>query len=281
MRHVSNVFQRRDTGCFYFRWTIPATIRPILGGRLEIKRSLHTDQRRIALRLARRLSVTLERATSQLMASQLRGISQDQPAAYLTIKVLERLMDGSIRMEGVELDPDPAHAEEDRKHLAAVLGLGAGPAAPQADQRTLADLVKAYLEEGDRSNRHTPKTRQELDAIFALMLEAVGASTPLSQLSRKDFAAFKDLLLRLPSNRSKNPLYRGKGVLELAGMKIPDAHKLSVTTINKVLGWVGSLTGWGALHGYVAANYTEGLLLPKTKRDSDYREPYTTGGPKA
>ena len=276
MRDVSYVFRRRDTGCFYFRWTIPATIRPILGGRLEVKKSLHTDQRRIALRLARRLSVMLERATTQLMASQLRGTSQDQPAAYLTINVLERLMDGSIRMEGVQLDPDPAHAEEDRRHLAALLGMGTAPAAARTDERTLADLVKAYLEEGERANRHTPKTRQELDAIFALMLEGMGASKPLLDLSRKDFAAFKDLLCRLPSNRSKNPLYRSKGVLELAGMKIPDTHKLSVTTINKILGWVGSLMGWGALHGFVAANYAEGLLLPKRKRDSEYREPYTT-----
>jgi integrase len=270
MRHASYVFLRRDTGSYFFRWTIPASVRPLLGGRAELKRSLHTDERRTALRLARRLSVMLERTTAQLMAAQLS--QQDSPASYLTIKLLERLVDGSIRMEGVELDPK--HAEQDQQLLSALLGPAATPV-KRGTEQSLADLVKAYMEDGERAKRHTQKTRQELDSIFALMLEVLGAGKPLGELGRRDFAYLKEMLGKLPSNRRKNPLYRSKGVLELAGMPIPSSHLMSTTTINKILGWVASLMGWGHLHGYVSANFAEGLALAKSKRDDEYREPYT------
>lgn len=271
MRHVSYVFFRQDTSTFYFRWTIPASVRPLLGGRTEIKRSLDTDQRRVALRLARRLSVLLERTTSQLMMAQL--THQEAPVATLTARLIERLVDGSLRIEGLELDPK--HVEEDQRLLATLLGPTTVSAATASDQRKLSDLVAAYFDDGKRAKKWTAKTLQELEAIFALTVEILGGSKPLSDLSRKDFAYLKEVLGKLPSNRSKNPLYRDKGVLELAGMKIPQTHLMSATTINKILGWVSSLMGWGRLHGYVSANFAEGLAMAKAKRDDEYREPYT------
>jgi hypothetical protein len=40
----------------------------------------------------------------------------------LTIQTLERLMDGAIRMQGVQLDP--AHAETEMRMLEGILGKG-------------------------------------------------------------------------------------------------------------------------------------------------------------
>ncbi len=271
MRYVSYVFLRRDTGIYFFRWTIPAKVRHLLGGRTEIKRSLHTDQRRNALRLARRLSVLLERATDQLMFTHLK--QQDPPCFHLTISLFERLVDGSIRMEGVQLDPD--HAEQDQKLLVALLGTATTASNVPADQRTLSDMVTAYFVDGDRSKKWTAKTRQELQTIYALMIEILGATKPLASLSRKDFAYLKEVLGKLPSNRSKNPLYRGKSVAELAAMIVPKEDLLSTTTINKNLGWVSSLMSWGQVHGYVSSNFAEGMTLAKAKRDDEFRQPYT------
>jgi integrase len=270
MAHASYVFLRRDTGTYYFRWIIPAAVRSILGCKREVKRSLDTEQRRVALRLARRLSVMLEQATSQLMAARIS--STESPAVHLTAKLFERLVDGTVRIEGLELDP--AHGEEDRKHLAALLGATAANAAVSPDTRKVSDLIAAYFDEGHRAKRWTEKTRQELDAIYALMAEVIGADKPLSELSRKDFAYFKDALAKLPSNRSKDPRYRDKSVLELIGMKVPAADLMSISTINKVLIRVSSLMKWGVVHGYVASNYAEGMTLAKSKRDDEEREPW-------
>lgn len=272
MRHVSYVFLRRDTGSYFFRWTVPANVRPFLGGRTEIKKSLHTDQRRDAIRLARRLSVLLERATGQLMYEQLRQ-RQESPCFYLTFNLIERLVDGTIRMEGVQIDP--ANAEDDQRILAGLLGTAiAAPIVPR-DKRTLSDLVAAYFSDGERGKKWTAKTRQELANIFALLVEILGPGKQLAELSRKDFAYVKEVLGKLPSNRSKNPRYRDKSISELLAFPIPTEDLLSATTINKNLGWASALLGWGQLHGYVPANFAEGLALAKTCRDDECRQPYT------
>jgi uncharacterized protein DUF6538 len=149
MRSASYVSFRQDTKSYIFRWVIPASIRQLLGGKREVKRALGTQHRRLALRLARRLAVMLERATAQLMADRI--CTQEQPAAHLTAKLIERLVDGSLRIEGLELDPQ--HGEEDRKHLAALLGTSGAKAANADDGRKLRDLIAAYFDEGDRAKR--------------------------------------------------------------------------------------------------------------------------------
>jgi len=167
--------------------------------------------------------------------------------------------------------------EEEKRLLAALLGTSKGspPAEHASDGRTLGAMVKAYKEHAQRADSWTAKTAQEVDGILGLMLEVMGASTPLTSLSRKEFVAFKEVLMQLPANRTKSPLYREKSVLELRTMKVPADHRMSVTTINKILTWAASAAEWGTKHDYLAANYAEGLKLPKTKRDSEHREPYT------
>src|SRR2546426_603289 len=85
--------------------------------------------------------------------------------------------------------------------LRALLGKASAADVAGSDQRTLGQLVKAYLEASAREDRHTEKTKQEVEAIFSLVLEVMGTNTPVAKLSRADFARFKDILCRLPSNR--------------------------------------------------------------------------------
>jgi integrase len=271
MRLVSHITYRRDSKNYAFRWVVPAAIRSLLGGKREVKRSLGTTDKRLALRLARRLAVMLERAaTDILITMRSNGSTQEAPATYLVVKLLERLVDGSIRMEGVQIDP--AKAEEEQCLLSSLLGTS--KAKPAEARQTLSDLVRAYFEEGDRAKRWTAKSRQELEALYALMLEVLGKDKPLCELTRKDFAYLKDMLTRLPSNRAKSPLYRTKTVLELASMKLPPDDLLSVTSINKILIRVSSLAKFGVRQGLLANNYAEGMTLAKSKRDDQEREPY-------
>jgi integrase len=198
---------------------------------------------------------------------------KDKPENFLTAKLIERVLgDGSkLRMENVD-----ASTDEDRKVLGEWLGIQNQPAKLASDDgRTLGAMVKAYKEHAQRADSWTAKTAQEVGGILDLMLEVIGENAPLARLSRKDFVSFKEVLMELPANRTKSPLYRDKSVLELRGMKIPADHRMSVTTMNKILTWAASAAEWGTKHDYLPANYAEGLKLPKTKRDSEHREPYT------
>jgi len=270
MRSASYVYLRPDTGSYAFRWTVPVTLRPLLGGRRDVRKSLNTSDRRTALRVARHLRVMLERATILAMSQH------NKDKRFYDIKLLERLVDGTIRIEGLTMDSDPARAEEDRKHLAALLGTAAPAAnAPATDERTLGQLVAAYIERGEREERYTAKTRQEVEAVFKLVLEVMGDGTSVAKLTRADFARFKDVLMRLPSNASKSPAYRGKSALDLADLPIPKERRLNIETCNKKLGWVASLTKYGHVHGWLSANFAEGLQMTNPKRAHEQRDAYT------
>ena len=138
------LFLRPDTGNYFFRWTVPASVRPFLGGRREIKKSLDTTDRRLALRLAQRLAVMLDRAAFQLMQTQSTSAPQDGAFFDLFAKSIERFVDGTLRIEGFQMRLDPAHAEEDRRVLAVLLGTTAQAENP-VDAYTLGQLVQDFL----------------------------------------------------------------------------------------------------------------------------------------
>jgi integrase len=265
MRLATYIFLRDDSGVptYFFRWKVPVKVRPLLGGKKELRRSLRTNKRRLALRLAKRLSVLLERGVFELMASR------EKPAFHLTVKLFEQLADGGIRLEGLEADPN--RLKEEQELLNTLLGSAKPPS--NGGRKTLADLVKAFLAEGERAGRWTPKTLQEQQAIYAMLLEIVGPTKPLGSLGRTDLVQFKETLQKLPPNRSKR--YKGKAVSELAAMSLPASELMKVNTINKVLIRVSSLLKWGVTHDYIAQNYAEGMTLPKGKRDDEERAPYT------
>jgi hypothetical protein len=212
LHNPTYVFLRRDTGTYFFRWVVPTKVRPLLGGRKEFKRSLSTDDKRLAIRLARRLAVTLDRGTFSLMSQ---GNDSPPPYFYLTVKLIERMIDGTLKLEGVEIDP--TNAEEDRKSLTALVNAVSGAPVSSSsisgDQsKTLSNLVEAYLADGDRAQRWTAKSRSELEAIYSLMLEIMGPTTPALTLNREALATFKDAITKLPTNRNKDARYRGKTV---------------------------------------------------------------------
>lgn len=263
------VFRRPDTPCYFFRWTVPVALRPLLGGRKDIKRSLHTDDKKNAIRLARRLAVTLERGAYSLMAKK------DEPPTFADIARLILTANGTLQMEGVTLDP--AKVEEELRLVDGLLKITATPpetVAASAPSYTVGQMVKDFFAESDRAKRWTPKSRQEVEANCLLLVEVLGEEAHVAALTRRDFARFKDVLTKIPTNRNKDARYRGKTALELAGMAIPEPDLLNTATINKILTRVSALMKWAHMNGYAPANYAEGMLLPKNKRDDERRDAY-------
>ena len=100
MRSASYVYLRPDSGSWSFRWTIPVALRPMLGGKREVRKSLNTSDRRTALCVARHLRVSLERATIPLMAKR-----DDQDAEGVPCLIIDKLVKmvdgGSVQIESL------------------------------------------------------------------------------------------------------------------------------------------------------------------------------------
>jgi len=74
-------------GTYYFRMVIPGPVRPLLNGQREVRRTLYTDSRRLALKRARQHAARFERAFDIVM----RAMKETQ--SVLTEAELDELMD--------------------------------------------------------------------------------------------------------------------------------------------------------------------------------------------
>ena len=68
MQPTSYIFRLPESDRYFFRRVVPVELRPMLEGRKEIRRSLNTDDWRLALSWARRLVVSLGRGKLPLIA---------------------------------------------------------------------------------------------------------------------------------------------------------------------------------------------------------------------
>ena len=98
----------------------------------------------------------------------------------------------------------------------------------------------------------------EIRHSLSLLIEEWG-DIPIGSITREMTTHIKGHIMKLPRNRNKNPLYRDKEFHELIGMKIDDT--ISVTTINKHIGWFSSFYEWSRLHGYCDINPFRGIQL--------------------
>ena len=112
----------------------------------------------------------------------------------------------------------------------------------------------------------------EVTHSLNLMIEEWG-NIPIGSVTREMTTNFKSNIRNLPKNRNKNPLYRDKDFHELVKMNVKDT--ISITTINKHLGWCSSFYEWSINHGYSNTNPFKGLKLKRTVRPRDERDRFS------
>ena len=112
----------------------------------------------------------------------------------------------------------------------------------------------------------------EVTHSLNLMIEEWG-DIPIGSVTREMTTNFKSNIRNLPKNRNKNPLYRDKDFHELVKMNVKDT--ISITTINKHLGWCSSFYEWSINHGYSNTNPFKGLKLKRTVRPRDERDRFS------
>ena len=267
----SYIFRRPESGVWFFRWCPPADHKALFEGRREIRYSLHTDNRALALRIARKLVSALDRSILLRMAASENG--KGKSAWHLLLNLTKHAVDGTTQSLEARTDPN-ANQDDERKHLEAVVSAWSGKGQLDASAATLAKVIDAYLKEGERTG-WTAKTKDEVAASLLLLLEVFGKDAPVSSIDRKQAAAFMDTLKKLPSNRSKRPQYKGKTAAELAAMEIPAADLMAVHTVNKTLNRAIGLYKWAKRRGEVSENPFEGLRLRKSKRADEERKPWS------
>lgn len=135
------------------------------------------------------------------------------------------------------------------------------------------DVQKRYFEEMVKGGSWTPKTEDTRRASLELFVQAMG-DQDITKIDRKMMSEFKAILMKLPPNMNKSPLYRGKSIQEVLTMK-PE-KTLAVHSINKYTITLSGLFHFAVKNGFMVSNPASDMQIKNSKRADQEREPYTT-----
>ena len=124
------------------------------------------------------------------------------------------------------------------------------PAAPRGRPKkdstiSLSKMIALYFDEVKATGAQQPKTIEENQSIFQLLLE-VTKNPAAETIGIKTATDFKAILLRLRPNRGKGK-FAGKSVSEVLRMRPSDT--MASESVNKYLRRVSALFDWGKRHG--------------------------------
>jgi integrase len=146
---------------------------------------------------------------------------------------------------------------------------GKSSKAKQKDQPKLSKVIPKFVSEFIKAGRWTEKTKSENEAVFELFMEISG-DLSINQYDHQAIRQYKETLGRLPANRNKIEKYRDKTIDEI--LALSDVKPMAVNSINKNIRRLGQLFKWAVQNGYIERNIVEGMSLPETKRQDQYRE---------
>ena len=293
LRVFAYLQQHPISGIFYYRETVPAHLRPVLGKR-EVKKSLGTGRKTEAIRAAQLLHAEtiklFERTEKRMAPKKGKPVPDAAQTAAAVLAALEGASSGPAGSVGkivltlaggmvvVERD-DPAEEATIAARLLSTVPAGPAPAAdprrtgrPRKDKAPmLSDLIKGYFDEIKLTGTQQPRTIEENMAIFQLLVEVT--KNPLAEsIGIKAASDFKTALLQLPSNRTKGRGH-GKTVAQLLKMEHP--VKMSTGSVNKYLRRVSALFTWGQRHGFVDQNPFTGLAIRRKALPHQLRDRFT------
>jgi integrase len=136
----------------------------------------------------------------------------------------------------------------------------------------LSQVIQEFTTEHLRANRWSPKTQTDNAAILRDLVEILG-NVPISTITKDSMRPYRQAIMALPPNRSKQRRYRGLFIAEI--LKLPDVTPISICRINKHFVLAAQFFNWALDKGYVTANPATGMSLPKEKRDDEARSPFT------
>lgn len=251
---------------FYFRITVPADLREIVGKR-EVKKSLRTYDPKRAKVLAGILAAQYHYQFQSLRMDSMGKKLPYLPITRFEVKGFKINSDGSVEVGSVKLDPSkPAEEKEllDAWVSAASNLADSGNSKAKLAKKTslpLADLIEKYCTEKVECGAWRPKSEDENRASYDLLLKILG-NVDVSLLTHQNAIGFLQTVKRIPPYISTRPEYRGKSINQILALKPTD--NLSEQSINKHCHRASSLFAWAVKRGFISQNYFEGLGVKRS-----------------
>ena len=134
------------------------------------------------------------------------------------------------------------------------------------ESTSLSTVIDAYLDEKSYDNE---KTADKIEHALKMLVEDFG-DIVINRINSAKVNLFKRHLQLLPSRRNQLAIYRDKSFHELVLMSekniIRAEDRLSTTSVNDTLGFLGSFFKWTTQNGYTDRNFFEGVKIQKKEK---------------
>lgn len=268
-------------GIYFFRARIPLPFQDHFG-KVEFKRTLKTDSRREAIKLARAYRVKMDKELDKLkgiysayeVTLEAKTPHPTKQGEFITSKITRPL---STPTE----DTYPLKKqllEQTREEALFQAKLENTNSQPQSEIETpspvLSEVIKLYIDEGETLKRWSDKTQHQIETTLKLLVKIAGDMS-IGAFNKSHARDFKQKFITLPSNMNKKREYREKSIDELLKMDIPKDHLQAHNTIDNNLVRISTFFKWTEDSGYTDKNYFSGMTIGKSKRASEERKTFS------
>jgi integrase len=141
-----------------------------------------------------------------------------------------------------------------------------------AKKDTLSDFIEKYvqtkLSDGAWKEHSVADHRVRLVNLVEILEDK-----SISDVSRDDMRYFRDVLRKLPPNRTKKKEYKGKSVKEI--LEMAPTTMLSVKTVNMIVEAASSMFDWGVREGLLTQNPAKSLSIKDDRQEISLRDAFS------
>lgn len=189
-----------------------------------------------------------EREGSRILAALLEGRLED-------VEVQDKLFDG---VDLTRLPPIPGEEDE---------------AGADAEPRTLAALADRYCDHKKKAGEWGISAEQENRRVLDWFIREHGGETPPAEIIQTHVRDFRNLLMRLPPNFTKNSRFDGLSLSQIADRA--EGVTLSPKSRFKYFVAIKAFFGWAASEGYIPANPVGGITMSSKGTAKSTRRKFT------
>ena len=282
MRVPAYFFQSLES-IYYFRMRVPTDLQPIFK-RTELKRSLRTKSKTVALRRCRQYVVAAEQVFESLRLSHFKAeLTDTYPTGQLVDLTALKQLDSppTIRDREKELwnkvfaadvanenfvvpPPTPVPAPDPMP----VVPIPTFPPPQPVNQRIpLSELIRLYIT--DVTDQRGRDISKGIEKNLLRFMEIV-TDKPIDQYTVEDKQRYREILQQMPKcvNRTQ---YHGRTIEDIIKTKLPVHELLSIKTVNMRLIEVATMFNWAVNNGLVDSHSFKKAVLKIQKSDDAER----------
>lgn len=276
MRVPAYFFQSLES-IYYFRMRVPTDLQPIFN-RTELKKSLRTKSKTVALRRCRQYVAAAEQVFESLrlnhFKAELTGTYPTGQMAELTVpdqkdspstirdrekELWNKVFQADATVENVMVSPPAPVSAPDPTPVIPT---------PSANQRApLSELIRLYI--ADITDLRGREISKGIEKNLLRFMEIV-TDKPIDCYTVEDKQRYREVLQQMPKcvNRTQ---YHGRTIEDIIKTKLPVHELLSIKTVNMRLIEVATMFNWAVNNGLVDSHSFKNAVLKIQKSDDAER----------